>query len=44
MFTFNHFNFNVLDLNKSLDFIIRLLALRKYAEKKRKTAVGYLCI
>ena len=35
MFTFNHFNFNVLDLNKSLDFYNKALGLK---EARRKEA------
>jgi len=35
MFTFNHFNFNVLDLEKSLSFYSQALGLK---EARRKTA------
>ena len=33
MFTFNHFNFNVLDLQRSLDFYDKALGLRPVREK-----------
>ncbi len=33
MFTFNHFNFNVLDLQRSLDFYDRALGLKPVREK-----------
>ena len=33
MFTFNHFNFNVLDLEKSLDFYDKALGLKPVREK-----------
>lgn len=33
MFTFNHFNFNVLDLERSLDFYDRALGLKPVREK-----------
>lgn len=33
MLTFNHFNFNVLDLNKSLDFYKKALGLEPVREK-----------
>ena len=35
MFTFNHFNFNVLDLEKSMEFYEKALGLK---EVRRKTA------
>ena len=34
MFTFNHFNFNVLDLQKSLDFYAEALDLRPVRERR----------
>ena len=34
MFTFNHFNFNVLDLNKSLDFYNKALGLKEVRRKE----------
>ena len=35
MFTFNHFNFNVLDLQRSLSFYDEALGLRPVREKER---------
>lgn len=35
-FTFNHFNFNVLDLEKSLDFYEKALALKEVRRKEAK--------
>ncbi len=35
MFTFNHFNFNVLDLEKSLDFYDKALGLKPVRETAR---------
>ena len=34
MFTFNHFNFNVLDLEKSLDFYDKALGLKPVRRKE----------
>ena len=34
MFTFNHFNFNVLDLQRSLDFYAEALELRPVRERR----------
>ena len=34
MFTFNHFNFNVLDLKKSLDFYEKALGLKEVRRKE----------
>lgn len=34
MFTFNHFNFNVLDLDKSLDFYSKALGLKEVRRKE----------
>ena len=42
MFTFNHFNFNVFDLNKSMEFYSKALGLKE--EKKHLTEAGYLFI
>ncbi|MCJ7856346.1 VOC family protein [Lachnospiraceae bacterium NSJ-143] len=34
MFAFNHFNYNVLDLNKSMDFYSRALGLKEVRRKE----------
>lgn len=34
MFTFNHFNFNVLDLNKSMEFYSKALGLKEVRRKE----------
>jgi len=36
MFTFNHFNFNVLDIEKSLDFYDKALGLKPVREIERE--------
>ena len=38
MIAFNHFNFNVLDLDKSLEFYKNALDLPQYAKKPLLTA------
>ena len=38
MFKFNHFNFNVLDLDRSLKFYKDALGLEPVREKTRRTA------
>ena len=37
MFTFNHFNFNVLDLNKSMEFYSKALGLKEVRRKDSHT-------
>ena len=43
MFTFNHFNFNVLDLERSVRFYHDALGLEPCARRMRPTARSDLC-
>ena len=43
-FQFAHYNYNVLNLEKSLAFYKEALGLEEQAAKKRRTAVLFWCI
>ena len=43
MLTFNHFNFNVTDLDKSIQFYRDALGLEPVRRRKPKTAALSLC-
>lgn len=40
MFTFNHYNYNVLDLEKSMAFYAAALGLKEVRRKEAPTAAG----
>lgn len=40
MFAFNHFNFNVTDLERSIAFIMTRWGWSRSAERKRRTAAS----